>query len=320
LALLLVTSVAAQCGAGAAVPGKVKIALVLPGTVDDLAGSQAMYEGVVAVQEELGEDRVEVRVSEKLDNPLDASSAIRDYASEGFDIIVVHGAHYQDTVLEIAKHFPNTSFAYGAGCETADNVFAYDPQVQQGAYLLGIIAASMTGSGKVGIVGPVEAGDALKYNLGFQQGVASVSPDVEVVIAYNGAPGDKVKAAELADAEIDGGADVLTGTDRQAVGAIQAAEERGVYWLSGDVARSSLAPDTILAALNYDWKDVVMQMVEARGAGRKGGERLTLDLANGRLRLAYNDELIPQEVKDRVEEAKQAIVEGRLAVELPQSK
>jgi basic membrane protein A len=319
LALLVVTSiVAAQCGTGAALPGKVKIALVLPGTVDDLAWSQSMYEGVVAVQKELGEDKVEVRVSQKLGNPVDAASAIRDYGSEGFDIIIAHGSRYQDTVLEIAKDFHNTSFAYGTGFETADNVFSYAPQVQQGAYLLGIIAASMTGSGKVGIVGP---GDAAGYNFGFRQGVASVSPEVEVAIAYNGSCGDKVKAAELADRTMDNGADILTGTARQAVGAVLAAKERGVYWLSGEVDQSSLAPDTVLAAQVYDWEDVVMRMVRAREEGKKGGEHLPLDFANGRLQLLYNDKLadrIPQEARDRVEEARKAIVDGSLVVELPE--
>jgi basic membrane protein A len=305
---------------GAGGPQKIKIALVLPAAVDDLAGSQSMYEGVMAVQKELGQDKVEVSVAEKLGNPLDATAALRDYATDGFDIVIAHGSQYRDAVLETAGDFPNTSFAYGAGFETADNVFAYDPQVQQGAYLLGIIAASMTRSGKVGVVGPVEAGDALRFNEGFKQGVASVNPAVEVAIAYNGSSGDSVKAAELANSEIDNGADILTGTDWQAVGAIRAARERGVYWLSGDMDSSSLAPAIVLAALEYDWKDVVMHMVRARAEGKKGGERLPLDFANGRLRLVYNDKLVPQEVRDRVEEARKAIVEGRLVVELPEER
>jgi basic membrane protein A len=319
---LLLSVIAAQCGMGAGGPQKVKIALVLPAAVDDLAGSQSMYEGVMAVQKELGQDKVEVSVAEKLGNPLDATAALRDYATDGFDIVIAHGSQYRDAVLETAGDFPNTSFAYGTAslrlrsgqAEAAANVFAYDPQVQQGAYLLGIIAASMTRSGKVGVVGPVEAGDALRFNEGFKQGVASVNPAVEVAIAYNGSPGDSVKAAELANSEIDNGADILTGTDWQAVGAIRAARERGVYWLSGDMDSSSLAPATVLAALEYDWKDVVTRMVKARAEGKKGGEHLTLDFANGRLQLVYNDKLIPPEVRARVEEARKAMVEGRLII------
>ena len=312
---------AAQAPAQAPAQEKIRIALVLPSTIDDLAWSQGMYEGAKAVQAELGEDVVELAVSERLGNPVDAGAAIRDYASQGFDIVIAHGSQYQSTLMEIAKDFPDTSFAYGTAFETTDNIFAYDPQAQEGAYLLGIIAAHVTKSKIVGIVGPVEAGDAIKYNIGFQQGVASVDPDIQVLIAYTGSFGDNVQAGELANTEMDNGADVLTGTAQQTVGAIQAVAQReGVYWLSNDMDQSSLAPDVVLASQVYQWKDIVRRMVDARREGKKGGEHLTLSLANGRLQIVYNPRLadvIPQAVKDQVEATAQKIISGELKIELP---
>lgn len=318
--VVLILCVLVTACAGAAESEKVRIALVLPSTRDDLAWSQSMYEGILDVQEALGEDRVEFEYSERLGNPVDAGAAIRQYADQGFDLVIAHGSQYQSVLDEIAPDFPNTSFAYGTGFKTLDNVFAYDPLAQQGAYLQGMIAGMMTESNIIGIVGPVEAGDAIKYNQGFQQGVEAVNPDAAVRIAYTGDFGDIAKAGELAKAHMDAGADFLTGTAQQTVGAIRAVAEReGIYWLSNDMDQSSLAPDTVLISQTYDWQQVVQQMIDYREEGKLGGEHLVLSLSNGAIELVYNPELedeIPQEVKDAVEEAKQKIIDGELEIEL----
>jgi basic membrane protein A len=300
---------------------KIKIALVLPSTVDDLSWSQGMTEGVKAVQKELGEDKVEVAISERLGNPTDAAAAIRQYASQGYDLIIAHGSQYQSILDEIAKEFPKTSFAYGTGFQAHDNIFAYDPQSQEGAYLQGIIAGKLTKSNIIGIVGPIEAGDAIKYNVGFQQGVKSVNPNADVRVAYTGSFGDIAKASELAKAQIDAGADILTGTAQQTVGAIKAcAEKPGIYWLGNDMDQSSIAPDTVLSAQAYDWKNVVMQMIKFRQEGKVGGEHLVLSLANGGIQIVFNQKLanvIPADVMALVEQAKKDIIAGKLTIELP---
>ena len=135
-----------------------------------------MVEGLKAVQKKMGEGNVEIAISEKLGRAVDAGAATRQYASQSFDIVIAHGSQYQSVLPEIAKDFPKTTFAYGTGFQTAPNIFAYDPQAQDGGYLLGILAAKMTKSGVIGIVGPVEAGDAVKYNYGVQQGANKDQP------------------------------------------------------------------------------------------------------------------------------------------------
>ncbi|MDH7486238.1 MAG: BMP family protein [Anaerolineae bacterium] len=317
--VLLVAALLVACAPPTPVaPEKVRVALILPSTIDDLAWSQSMYEGVKAVQAELGEDRMEVTVTENLWNPVDAAAAIRDFAEQGYHLIIAHGAQYQNSLFEIAPDFPDTSFAYGTSFKTGDNIFAYDPQAQEGGYLLGIIAGMMTKTNKIGVVGPVEAGDAVKYNYGFVQGVASVNPDAEVSVTYTGSFGDTAGAGEMAKTHMDNGADFLTGTAQQAVGAIQAAKERGVPWLGSDMDQSVVWPDTVMAAQVYNWKEVVRRMVDARVEGKKGGEHLSLSFANGRLSLHFNDRFnIPADVKAKVETTLQAIKDGSLVVPLP---
>jgi len=319
--ILLTVAMVAMLATSAFADEKIKIALVIPSTIDDLAWSQAMYEGIKGAQAELGEDKLSFEVSERLWNAVDAGAAIRQYAMKGFNIIIAHGAQYQSLLAEIATDFPKTSFAYGTGFNTPEaNIFAYDPHAQEGAYLLGILAGYATKSNIIGLVGPIAAGDAIKYNKGFEQGAKSVNKDVKVRIAYTGSFGDMVAAGEIARTHIKAGADVLTGTSQQTVGAINVvAEKEGLYWLSSDMDQKSIAPNTVLAAQAYNFKQVVMEMIQSRAKGVMGGKHLELSLANGGLIMMLNDNIIddiPAEAVSAMNSAKEKIINGTLKVEL----
>ncbi len=298
---------------------KLKIALVLPSTVDDMAWAQSMYEALKKLQSQ-SKDGIELAVSERMGKPVDAGAAIRQYATQGFDIIIAHGAQYQSVVKEIAPEFPKITFAYGTGFQTGPNIFAYDPQAQEGAYVMGVLAAKMSKSKIVGIVGPVEAGDAIKYNKGFQLGVAAAGSDVKTRIAYTGSFNEIVKAGEIAKTHMDAGADFLTGSSQQAVGAIKAvAGKPGTYWLSTDMDQSAVAPDSVIASQVYNWEKVLTKIMDLRKSGTVGGQHLTLSFADGMLELKYNPKLegkIPKEVKDAVEKAKKDIASGAVKIDL----
>lgn len=299
----------------------VSIAMIFPSTIDDMAWSQSMYEGVMSLQEELGEARISnISYSENLYDAVQVGSAMREYAPN-FDIVIAHGAQYQNIVDDVARDFPNTTFAYGTSYNAMhDNVYAYDPHAEEGAYLAGIIAAHVTETGVVGVIGPVQAGDAIKYNTGFMQGVESVDPDIEIKVGYTGSFGDTVAAREMAETQISEGADVLTGSAQQTVGAIRAAaEEEGVYWLSTDIDQSSLAPDTVIASQSLNFKEVVRYMIDARADGVYGGEHLPLSFENGFLTYDFNEELahlIDDELQALIDETIEKIISGEITIEI----
>ncbi len=315
---LLVLALLAVLLAGAAAWGApIKVGFVVPSTRDDLAWSQAMYEGIVAVQKEMGEDKLELSISERLGNPVDAAAAIRQYASQGCDIIIAHGAQYQSLLNDIAPDFPKTTFAYGTGYATKfPNIFAYDPHAQEGAYLGGVIAGMMTKSGVIGLVGPVEAGDAIKYNKGFEAGVKAVNPKAVVRIAYTGSFNDLVGAGEIARTAIKAGADFLSGSSQQSVGALKAvAEHKDVFWISTDLNMKDVAPDSVLMAQVYLFRNVVKEIIDSRAKGELGGRAIPLSLANGNIDIQVNREL-PPEVAQKLDEVKADIASGKLKIEL----
>jgi simple sugar transport system substrate-binding protein len=276
--------------------GPVRIAIVMPSTISDLAWSQAMYDALLRIQAEAGEGVVELAYTENMFNVTDAAAAIRDYAASGYDIVLAHGTQYGTSMFEIAPDFPDTSFAWGTATDFGadqglENVFAYEARAEEGGYVNGVLAANLSKTGVLGVVGPVEAGDAKLYIDGFVAGAKAANPDIQVNISYTGSFGDTALAAEAANTHIQAGADVLTGSAQQVVGAIGVAEEQGVLWMGTQSDQSELAPDIVVASQLFDWDGVLTDIIMKHQAGTMGGTAYALTLANGGLVMKFADGL-----------------------------
>jgi basic membrane protein A len=297
----------------------IRVAVVMPSPINDLAFSQSMYDGLSAIQDECGDDVFEFAFSESMFIVDDAAAAMRDYALEGYNLVIGHGSQYGSSLQEIAPDFPETSFAWGTTVDTfgMDNVYAYEARSEQGGYANGVIAAGMSDSGVIGVVGPIETGDAKLYVDGFVAGAQSVNPDIEVNVNWIGSFSDVALASEAAQTHITAGADVLTGTAQMVVGAIGVAQENGVLWFGTQANQSSLAPDVVVANQVYDWTVVLKQIISNFHAGALGGESFALTFGNGGLTIEYNPEVdVPADVRSLADEAVEGIADGSITVDV----
>ena len=161
----------------------IRIAVVMPSTISDLAWSQAIYDSLLRLQEQAGgADKFEIAYTENMFNVTDAAAAIRDYAADGFNIVIAHGTQYGSSLFEVAPDFPETTFAWGTAVDTGkdaglSNIFAYEARAEEGGYVNGVLAANLSESGVIGVVGPVEAGDAKLYIDGFVAGAKAANPE-----------------------------------------------------------------------------------------------------------------------------------------------
>jgi basic membrane protein A len=309
-ALLAVALLVAACG-GAATPapsGPFRIAVVMPSATTDMAFSQSMYQALKAVQTEMGgESGLELAYTEGMFNVPDAAAAIRDYATQGYDLVIAHGSQYGASVQEIAPDFPETSFAWGTNVDTfgLPNVFAYTAAAEEGGYVNGVMAAMLSKSGIIGVTGPVEVGDAKTYIQGFTAGVKATNPNVTINSTWTGSFSDVALMTEAANTHIAAGADILTGSSQSVVGSIGAAQSKGsVLWFGTQADQQSLAPALVVASQLYDWTGIVKDMIAKHKAGTLGGEAFTLDLANGGLKIVYGTGYsLPAEVKSAAEAA-----------------
>ncbi|MDZ7843693.1 MAG: BMP family protein [Anaerolineales bacterium] len=295
-----------------------RIAVVMPSSINDLAFSQSMYDALLLVQEEMGgEEAMEFVYSDGMFVVDDAAAAIRDYASQGFDLVIAHGSQYGSSLQEIAPDFPETSFAWGTTVDTfgIDNIFAYEAASDQGGYVNGVMAASLSESGVIGVVGPIETGDAKLYVDGFKAGAEATDPEVRVNVNYIGSFSDVALASEAANTHIAAGADVLTGTAQMVVGAIGVAEENDALWFGTQSSQTELAPDVVVANQVYRWDVVLNEIIDLIGEGTLGGKSFVIDLENDGEVIEFNPDYdLPEDVRALADETIQGIIDGSIVV------
>jgi basic membrane protein A len=155
----------------------------------------------------------------------------------------------------------------------------------------------------IGVVGPIDVGDAALYVDGFAAGVAAQDPAITVNENWIESFSDVALAAEAATAHIGAGADVLTGSAQMVVGATGVAAEEGVPWFGTQSNQTSLGADIVVASQVYHWEVILEEMLALIEGGTLGGEVFTLTLENGGLVVEFNDGYeLPDEVRTLGEE------------------
>jgi len=322
--LAMLATLVAGCGdSGDDGDGVFRVAVIMPSTITDLAFSQSMYDALLKIQEDMGgPEKMELVYSEGMFVVDDAAAAIRDYASQGYDLVIAHGSQYGSSLQEIAPDFPETAFAHGTTVNTfvdegINNVFAYEAASHEGGYVNGIMAGMLTESNVVGVVGPIETGDAKLYVDGFAAGVKASNPGAEVNVNYIGSFSDVALASESANTHISAGADTLSGTAQMVVGAIGVAEEKGVLWFGTQASQTSLAPSIVVANQIYDWTVALNDIVDLIGEGTYGGKAYNITLENKGQVMEYNPDFdLPADVKAAAEEAIQGIIDGSITIDI----
>ena len=286
--LILILMAAVFTVAGPAQAAPIKVAIVAPSASNDLAFTQSIIDGVAAIKKER---ELEVAVTDGTFVVEDAAAAIRAYAKKGFDLVIAHGSQYGGSLKEIAKDFPQTAFAWGTAADTfgLPNVSSYEAASDQGGYVMGAMAAALSKKKNIGIVGPIEVGDAKLYVDGFIAGAKAQDPKVAVKANYIGSFSDVALSAEAGRAFIATGADVLTGTAQMVVGAIGAARGKRVAWFGTQSNQTSLAPEIVVANQVYKWEVILKQILADRDQGVLGGKKYKIDLKNGGLVIEFNE-------------------------------
>ncbi|MBI5034992.1 MAG: BMP family protein [Chloroflexi bacterium] len=326
-ALVMVAAVLVACASPTAAPAPAKafrIAVIMPSAFNDLAFSQSMFDALTTVQKEMGKDKLEFAYTDNMVNIPDAAAAVRDYANKGYDLVIAHGSQYGASLADIAPDFPKTAFAWGTAVDTfaskgVKNINAYTVAADEGGYVLGVMAAKLSKSGKFGLIGPVPAGDGLLHINGFEAGVKATNPSAQISKTFTGSFSDAALMSQAAQTMVSGGADMFTGTSQAVVGAISVLKDKpGLAWFGNQSSQASLAPKNVAATQVYDWVPFVKQMIDNTKAGKLGGEVMTGTLKNKVLVVKYNsDYTLPAEVKKLADDTIQGIIDGKVTVPKP---
>lgn len=304
--------VAAACGnADESEDGGFRIAIIAPSASNDLAFTQSIVDAANLLKESGVVS--EVAITDGAFVVDDAAVAIREYASDGYDLVIAHGSQYGGSLQEIAPDFPDVSFAWGTSADTfgLPNVYSYEAASDQGGMVMGIMAAALSRSNVIGIVGPIEVGDAKLYVDGFKAGVLIQNPGADVRVNYIDSFSDVALASEAANSLIGAGADVLSGTAQMVVGAVGVAKTEGVLWFGTQANQTSLAPEIVVASQVYRWDVIFGEIIENVKNGKLGGEIYSITFANEGLVIEYNDGYsLPADVRKLADDAIETFKSG----------
>ncbi|MCL4459536.1 MAG: BMP family protein [Chloroflexi bacterium] len=292
-----------------------KVALILPGRIDDLSWNQAAYEGLRKLKNQMGA-AMEMSYVENVYNVTDIEPALRDYAQRGYDLVIGHGFQFQEPIIKVAAEFPKVHFALGTGYKLAPNVGVYDVKLEEGGYLAGVLAASLTKSNKIGVIGGVDVSEIHRGQEAYKYAAKQTKPNIDIMEVYTGDFRDTAKAKEAALRMIDSGADVLWTTgDGVGLGVVQGAKERNTKVIGVVMDQRPLAPDQAVTSVAYDWSISFAEMIDDIKAGTFGNKHYWLTLKNKGLVLSpFNEKLVGKDVISKVEQAREDIISGKIKI------
>jgi basic membrane lipoprotein Med (substrate-binding protein (PBP1-ABC) superfamily) len=301
--------VAAATWSAVAQADDLKVAYLPCGNINDKSWTQVGYEGLLAAQKDLAATGTTMTVDySESQPPAKVEAAARDYASQGYNIVILHCGTFEDAARNTARAFPDTKVLYvtvpADKSNLPPNLWYYDIAQQEVQFAAGVLAGLITKQKRVAAIASFDFPAMSRQVEGFILGVRYADESVKYSRTFINTWDDAAKAKEAALAAIDAGSDVLLAdTDQAARGIFSAAESAGVYVIATYADQASLAPKAIVGSVLYDYGELIRKMVvEAAGNKLEVGKGYYLGLADGFGGWATNPQLeasLPAEAKEK---------------------
>ena len=300
---------------------KLKIAFLTDGLFSDAGWGAFGYNAAQALQ---GEYSYMVDYKENVPIPK-IEETLRDYANSGYDIIISHGFEWGKPAVKVGKDYPETKFVIFTGLVNSSNVASIYPMQQEGTYVLGALAATMSKTGIIGFVGGERYPNLINIYEGYKQGAQDVNPAVKILVTYLDDWDNSTKGKKAAISQIDRGADfLLQVADTSGHGVIEAAKERGIYAFGAISDQNKLAPNTVLTSFVLDAEKAFDRIINLVKTSNFTGQIFKPGLeaekgasGDGIVYIAPFHSLehtVSDNVKLRIEKLKEDIINGNIKV------
>ena len=294
-------------------------ALAEPAVIYDMGGkfdksfNQAGYDGAERWKKEAGKPYLEFEIA----NPAQREQAIRRMAERGADPVVGIGFSQGSSLEKVAKDFPKIKFAIIDSVVTLPNVQSIVFKEHEGSFLVGMMAALASKTGKVGFVGGMDIPLIRRFQCGYEQGAKYANPAAQTSANMTGttpaAWTDPARGAELAKAQFAAGVDVIfAAAGGTGIGVYQAAKDAGKLAIGVDSNQNHLQPGTMLTSMVkrvdvavYNAFKGVVPGVASLGL-KEGGVDVALD--------EHNAKLVSADMKKKVDAARADIISGKIKV------
>jgi basic membrane protein A len=284
----------------------------------DKSFNEAAFNGAEKWKAESGKAYLEFEIQ----NADQREQGLRKFAEAGANPVVAIGFSNADAITKLADEFPKTNFVIVDMVVDKPNVRSVVFKEEEGSYLVGILAAMASKTGKGGFVGGMDIPLISKFGCGYVGGFKSVKADGEVFMNMTGdtpaAWNDPVKGGELAKSQFDRGADVVYAAAGQTgLGVLQAAKDAGKLSIGVDSNQNGIQPGSVLTSMLKRVDTAVYNAFAEAQAGKFTAGINVLGLKEGGVDYALDDNnkaLVTDEMKAAVDKAKADIIAGTVKV------
>ena len=299
--------------------------VVKPAVIYDLGGKfdKSFNEGVFNGATKFTKDSGVPFRDLEIQNDAQREQVLRKFAKDGYSPIMTVGFAWETALKKIAPEFPNTKFGIIDDVVDLPNVQSIVFKEQEGSFVVGVIAAKTSKTGKVGFVGGMDIPLISKFGCGYAQGVKYATDSKGEVFANMtgttpAAWNDPVKGGELAKSQMDRGADVIyAAAGATGQGVLKAAADAGKLGIGVDSNQNGLFPGKVLTSMlkHVDVATYDSFMEAKKGTWKPGIQVLGLK-ENG---VGYavdknNEKLITPEIKADADQVEKDIISGKIQV------
>jgi len=240
---------------------KLKIGFIYVGPTGDHGWTYRHDIGKQDVQKHFG-DKVEIKYIESVPEGPDAERVIRAMANDGMDIIFATSFGYMNSMVKVAKEFPNVKFEHATGYKQGPNLASYGLRLYQARHIQGVIAGMMTKTNKICYVGAFPIPEVIREINTYYLGAKSVNPDIDIDIIWVNTWYNPVKEGEAAKVLITQGCDMVA-QHTDSPSPLQVAEKEGVFGFGQASDQLKFAPKAQLTATIDNWGPYYIDRVQA---------------------------------------------------------
>lgn len=305
------------------------VALLLNGTMGDKSFFDSANNGMTLIKEKLG---AETKVVEVGYDDTKWEPALQDLCDEGnHDIIICGTWQMQEVLSKIAPEYPDQKFiVFDTAMDYSNgafpNVYSIEYKQNDGSFLAGVLAASVSKTGSIGFVGGMDNTVIYDFLVGYIQGAQSVKKDIKVSSSFVGDFSNTARAKELALSQYQMGTDIIFSCASTAGdGTIQAGKEMGKWLIGVDSDQALLYKETdpelaklILSSVLKRVDISLLQAVEKAAKGElKYGEKVAVGIPEDCIGLADNEIYqaeVPADVRTLITQTIEKIKDGSIEV------
>ena len=289
------------------------ITLVVPSPVADVGWSHALAAGLEAVAAEHG-DRVKLTVIENIAEGPDADRIMNKTVADGNKFIVAGSFGYQNGAVQLARRNPDISVLHASGFMVAPNVTPFAARYYQGTYLMGMAAAALSKTGKLGSVAAFAIPELITSINAFVLGAQAVNPDVEVAVVWVNSWFDPAKEQEAARALLAQGCDAIFSNAQDTPSVVSVCEDAGAYVCNLNSSMKKYAPEKYLGCVATNWTPFFLNTVKAHLDGGFEGHNAFLGMGDGVVEVLDWSGDIPADIRERIDASHAAFSSGEAAV------